>query len=277
IPPPYFITPTDKRGLVVVITALTLAFVWTCLIVRLYLRVKVKEWKADDYFLVAATVFDTIQSAVLFHQADHGYGSSLKSLSASNLRAIGKADFASQILYIFTLLLSKGAILFLYLRLSPNRNHAWASWAMLGVSSFWFILSVILISVHCSPFQFWTDGASQCGNMFIRWQVIGAIDITTEFAIFFISVFLVARLNMPTRSKLTVIMAFSARLPVIAAAAIRLNYIHAVFHSPDPSLAASYASVATQWQLGYAIMASTISGLGPFLRPFAKSFSTHYQ
>ncbi|KAF2808669.1 uncharacterized protein BDZ99DRAFT_521168 [Mytilinidion resinicola] len=226
---------------------------------------------------VAATVFDTVQSGVVFHQVDHGYGNSLVSLSASNLRAIGKADFVSQIFYVFMLLLSKGAILFLYLRLSPNRSHAWASWATLGVSTFWFILSVILISVHCNPLNIWTDGASQCGNMFIRWQVIGAIDITTELAIFSISVFLVARLNMPTTSKLTVITAFSARLPVIAAAAVRLNYIHATFHSPNPSLVASYACVTTQWHLGYAIMASTISGLGPFLRPFAKSFSTHYQ
>jgi hypothetical protein len=63
IPPPYFITPTDRRGLVVVMTALVLAFVWTSLVIRLYLRVKLKEWKIDDSFLVAATVSRSLISA----------------------------------------------------------------------------------------------------------------------------------------------------------------------------------------------------------------------
>lgn len=56
IPPPYVITDDDQRGLVVVITATTLSFVWTCLLIRLWLRVKTREWKSDDYFLAAATV-----------------------------------------------------------------------------------------------------------------------------------------------------------------------------------------------------------------------------
>jgi hypothetical protein len=54
--PPYVITASDKRGLVVVIAATTLSFVWTCLLIRIYLRLKLREWKLDDYLLVAATV-----------------------------------------------------------------------------------------------------------------------------------------------------------------------------------------------------------------------------
>jgi hypothetical protein len=56
IPPPYVITADDKRGLVVVITGTTLSFVWTCLLIRVWLRWKTREWKSDDYFLAAATV-----------------------------------------------------------------------------------------------------------------------------------------------------------------------------------------------------------------------------
>lgn len=55
-PPPYFITDTDKRGLIVVINATTLSFVWTCLLIRIWLRLKTREWRSDDYFLAAATV-----------------------------------------------------------------------------------------------------------------------------------------------------------------------------------------------------------------------------
>lgn len=59
--PPYVINASDKRGLVVVIAATTLSFVWTCLLIRIYLRLKLREWKLDDYLLVAATVSSLLQ------------------------------------------------------------------------------------------------------------------------------------------------------------------------------------------------------------------------
>jgi hypothetical protein len=56
IPPPYFITADDKRGLIVVITAVVLAFVWTCSLIRIGLRWTSRDWRGDDYLLAAATV-----------------------------------------------------------------------------------------------------------------------------------------------------------------------------------------------------------------------------
>lgn len=78
---------------------------------------------------------------------------------------------------------------------------------------------------------------------------------------------------MRSKSKFLVIFAFSARLPVIAIAAVRLHYLHERFLGRSDTF--EYL-VATQWQMGYAIMASTITGLGPFLRPFNKEYTTSY-
>jgi hypothetical protein len=55
-PAPFKITDDDKRGLIVVTAATTLAFVWVCFFVRIWLRLQVREWRSDDYFLAAATV-----------------------------------------------------------------------------------------------------------------------------------------------------------------------------------------------------------------------------
>lgn len=73
-----------------------------------------------------------------------------------------------------------------------------------------------------------------------------------------------------------VIFAFSTRLPVIIAAAFRLHYLHATFSSADRTLDGAYYAIATQWHIGYAIMSTTITGLGPFLRPFSKSSPSSY-
>jgi hypothetical protein len=107
-----------------------------------------------------------------------------------------------------------------------------------------------------------------------KWQAIGALDIITEAAIFLISIYIVARLNMKTTSRIMVVAAFSARLPVIATSAVRLVYLRETFSSLDRTLTGSYYIVCTQGQLGYAIMSSTIIGLGPFIRPFSNSYST---
>ena len=56
IPAPFKITSDDKRGLIVVTAGCTLAFVWVCFVIRVWLRLQVREWRSDDYFLAAATV-----------------------------------------------------------------------------------------------------------------------------------------------------------------------------------------------------------------------------
>jgi hypothetical protein len=93
--------------------------------------------------------------------------------------------------------------------------------------------------------------------------------------IFAIAIQLVWALHMSLKAKIFVILAFSTRLPVIAFGSLRLYYLH--IHFLDASPTAEYI-VLTQWQMGYAIMSSTFTSLGPFLRPFdAGMRTTSYQ
>lgn len=81
---------------------------------------------------------------------------------------------------------------------------------------------------------------------------------------------------MQLKYKLMVISAFITRLPVIIAAAFRLHYLQATFSSADRTLHGAYYAIATQWHIGYVVMSTTITGLGPFLRPFSKSSPSSY-
>jgi hypothetical protein len=47
ISPPYVITADDKRGLIVVTGAAVLAFVWSCFLIRVWLRMQSREWRSD--------------------------------------------------------------------------------------------------------------------------------------------------------------------------------------------------------------------------------------
>lgn len=89
-----------------------------------------------------------------------------------------------------------------------------------------------------------------------------------------IALLLVWTLQMRLKAKLIVTFAFSARLPVIAIAAVRLYYIHQRFSTDTHTY--TYL-IATQWQIGYAIMSCTITGIGPFLRPFDQDYTPSYK
>ncbi|KAG9201407.1 hypothetical protein G6514_005779 [Epicoccum nigrum] len=112
--------------------------------------------------------------------------------------------------------------------------------------------------------------------MWPKWQAITALDIVTEGLIFFIAVQLVWTLHMRWKAKFMVVFAFSARLPIILIAAIRLYYFHQAISNTNVTYASSFYLVANQWQMSYAIISLTITGMGPFLRPFNKDMMTSY-
>ena len=109
IPPPYVITADDKRGLIVVSGAAVLAFVWSCFLIRVWLRMQSREWRSDgeclvyrtvrktstesirlDWWLASATLLDTIQSAIIFHLVNLGLGASQAGVLLSQLEKLGR-------------------------------------------------------------------------------------------------------------------------------------------------------------------------------------------
>ncbi|KAI4690978.1 uncharacterized protein J4E88_002452 [Alternaria novae-zelandiae] len=268
IPPPYVISADDKRGLIVVTGAAVLAFVWSCFLIRVWLRLQSREWRSDDWWLAIATLLDTVQSGIIFHLVNLGLGASQVGVPLSQLQQLGNEGFASQIIYIFVILASKLSVLSLYLRLSPGGSHRIASWSLVALSCLWALVSVILIAIPCNPAQTYID-AGNCTNRWPKWLSIGTFDILTELLMFLAAVHLIYSLQMRLLAKLLVILAFSARLPVIAIAGIRLYYLDLRLRGSNFTF--DYV-IATQWQMGYAIMSSTITGMGPFLKPFDKEY-----
>ncbi|KKY22888.1 hypothetical protein UCDDS831_g03322 [Diplodia seriata] len=267
IPPAYHINENDKRGLVMVITTVTVSFVMLCLAVRIYIRTNVREWKRDDSLLAVATLFSFFQAATVYLQVHEGLG--LKRLDPARLSQLGKANFAQQLLYIFTLFLSKVVVCLLYLRLTAGKKHAALAYATMALCAAWIVTSFVMVSISCNPVQFFTLGLGICGDITWRWVVIGVFDCLTELLIFFNAIYLVAGLHMAVRLKIVVILAFSIRLPVIIASILRMKYIRA-FTDPnvDPTFLSAYSVISGQFQLDFAIISTTISCLGPFLRPF---------
>lgn len=55
-PPLFSVSDTNKGGLIVIITALTLCFVLVAFLIRMYVRMAISGFRLDDCVLTAATV-----------------------------------------------------------------------------------------------------------------------------------------------------------------------------------------------------------------------------
>jgi len=202
-----------------------------------------------------------------------GWGKVIDEIDPIDLIAAEKSAYAADILYLITLALSKYSLALLFLRLSPDPNHARVSKWVAYFSGLWVVASVTAIGVRCHLQHPWIDiTADQCPTMLVRWQVISAFNIITEAAVFSMSIYLVIGLHMSLARKSMVVIAFGLRLPVIALCALRIHYFFDAFYSSDPTFDGAFYATWTQAELAFSIMASTI----PCLKPLMSQLNTNW-
>ncbi|KFY42604.1 hypothetical protein V495_04422 [Pseudogymnoascus sp. VKM F-4514 (FW-929)] len=272
-PPLAVISPTNQGGVVLIITALCMVFALVSILIRLYIRLQIRHaYERDDSAVAIAMLFSIIQSSVVFVEVSKGYGKTIRDISPSGIIELQKASYASDILYIVSLWLTKFSVAFLLFRLSSDKRHNWMSRAILLTAAILAAISVFIVALRCDLSQPWIFINEQCTNLLTRWKVVLAFDILTELALVGNSVYLVRDLHVPLGKKIVVVLAFALRLPIIAPAALRLYYLDIQLSSSDPTLSGTLASVCAQIEISYAIISATI----PCLRPFMSSLNTHY-
>ncbi|KAL8809619.1 MAG: hypothetical protein Q9200_003254 [Gallowayella weberi] len=93
----------------------------------------------------------------------------------------------------------------------------------------------------------------------IRWDIIGAIDMATELALFAMSILLVKDLKTDVSKKAFVVIAFAMRLPKWA-------------DSSDPTFAGVFFVIWSIVEAHFSICSSNIACLKPFIAAFNTSF-----
>ncbi|KAJ9603559.1 hypothetical protein H2200_011745 [Cladophialophora chaetospira] len=258
------ISDSDQSGLILILTALALSFVLVSFAIRLYIRVPQRLWKNDDNVLTAATFFSIIQTSLVFYEVHLGYGKQdVFRGDSPNSEPVKKYHFANDFLYLVVLLFSKLTVCFLFLRLTRRKEHILGIYSIIGCCGGWFLLSILLISIGSS----WQNAYS---IPFGRWLGVGITDSITEIVFVVFAGYLVGDLRMTKVQKGTVVFAFGLRLLAIPACVIRLYYLHRSTLPDNRSIASSLAVVCAQIQLGYGIMAASVTVLKPFMVVYEK-------
>ncbi|OAP65390.1 hypothetical protein AYL99_01362 [Fonsecaea erecta] len=252
------ISPENQSGLILILTSLSLCFVLVAFAIRVYIRVPQRLWKWDDHVLAVAT------TSLVFYAVHLGLGHrKVFEGNAPNSDLVKKYYYADDFFYLIVLLFSKMSVCCLFLRLTRRRGHMVAIYTTIGLCGGWFILSILLISI----------GSSWQQVFFIpfgRWLAVGITDSITELVFVLFATYLVSDLRMTKVQKATVVFAFALRLLAIPACGIRLYYLNPSTLPDNRNLSLSLTIVCTQVQLGYGIMAASVTVLRPFMAVYEK-------
>ncbi|CAK7265711.1 hypothetical protein SEPCBS119000_001658 [Sporothrix epigloea] len=274
LPPLKAVTDTDHGGILAITAILGLIFGIISLLIRTYVRIECRaSFGKDDYVAFLSMVFALIQGILVFLAISHGFGKILSDLTPSDILAWQRFMYASDIFFLITMWLTKSSVALLLMRISRDISHGVMAHVLLVASAVYFVVSVLVVSIRCDTSQPWNNSVDGCSaSTFARWAAVTALDILTEAAIFVGGVWLVHGIQLPWSKKSVVVIAYGLRLPVIMMAAVRLYYLHQALYSEDESFHGILASVCTQVELAYAVIATTM----PCLKPFMSALNTGY-
>ena len=184
--------------------------------------------------------------------------------------------------------LTKCSVSFLYLRLSAARHHNLASKiALVGTTVLSLLVSIFVIALSCDLAHPWLFILPKCTDLvrlipyrsaaaltsfrkYTRWLVFAVLDIFTEVVLFALAFYIFHGLHMSWTRKVSVLVTFGLRLLVIVAIAFRLHYLRLELTSDDPTHDGFFASIWTQVEMTYGILAATF----PCSRSFIRATST---
>ncbi|KAL2216363.1 hypothetical protein M432DRAFT_102365 [Thermoascus aurantiacus ATCC 26904] len=266
----YILTPTDRSGLIVIVTTLFMSWMVLCFLTRLYTRWAINgPFGLDDLAAGIGTALGICHVGAVMDSVSHGFGKSKLLLDPFRVSKAEKALYAADILFIVGHTAAKSSVAFLLRRLGRDSRYMRLCDGVLSIISLWGFASLIAIALKCGLNHPWLLNG-QCKDVVLRWQLITAFDVVTEVALLFMYVHLIWGLHMRWTGKAIVLIAFGSRAPVAIVAIVRVIYLKTALQSPDPMLNGVDASISTEVLLQYSLMAATI----PCLKSFVIAFNT---
>ncbi|KAL8999920.1 MAG: hypothetical protein Q9169_001326 [Polycauliona sp. 2 TL-2023] len=269
LPPVSEVTPTNHGALVLITNGFGLCLVLIFTIIRVFARLFINPpFDRDDLLMGVATLLAIIYSALLFSLVSKGFGRAQDLLSPGALVAVQKVCPTLAVAAISRPPSSLPPLS------SFIRQRLFLPLHRLGLE---MLHGPPFHKIDASPGSK-ENGASVENNrdhlagVIVRWDIIGAIDIATEAALFGMSILLVKDLKMDVSKKTFVVVAFGLRLPMIAFTILRITSAQKWFDSTDLSYGGVYFIIWSIVESHFSICSSNIACLKPFIAAFNTSF-----
>ncbi|KAH8657821.1 hypothetical protein BX600DRAFT_439007 [Xylariales sp. PMI_506] len=276
-------TTLQPTGLAAAILGITIFLIFastTSVLLRIYVRLKIKSFGLDDYLMVVGWAFFLACATFTCMDTVSGLGTvddNIMAASPSGYITMNgyKWFFFFQVTYVWTLPFIKASICVALLRISQARRYRYPLWAIIIVSSGTAFAGFIGALLNCHPIAAgWNSTLGSCdatGRIQTLSEVISAAAIVTDWACAIIPAFLIWGLNMKKKQKLTLCGILALGVIASISTIVRFPYLRFYAITTDQLYEFGNVVLWTMIECGLGITAGSLPTLRPLLRRFGAS------
>ncbi|KAG9242064.1 hypothetical protein BJ878DRAFT_517457 [Calycina marina] len=209
------------------ITIVITVFTFLVLILRIISRVVLHQFWWDDWVIVVTAILMVPMSVLPIYNASRGFGTHAWNIKPEYIMTLRKTYYVSQLLYVVVQNTAKISILFLYLRIFPDRTfRLWtkilAVWITIRCFSF-----LIGVTLQCVPIRgVWeVTLEAKCINSTAIVFAGAAFSISEDIVIILMPIPQLKELNLTLRKRLALIVMFAVGSFACITSMLRMKYI----------------------------------------------------
>ncbi|PSR88647.1 hypothetical protein BD289DRAFT_431977 [Coniella lustricola] len=210
-------TLSPMIALVTVVIILRTLVVW-----RRHGHLSIDDWLAIAAFSLCCALYGTTMAFVV----KGGLGNSANNTDGDHIRYMARIEFACEIVYAVTVMLSKASILCTHWRLFPTKRGRWSYLVLGALTVGWGLTLIVINVVKCHPVAkvFDPSIAGTCINGEQFFSGFGIPNIITDGAILVIAVYQVMHLHLPRFKRASLVAVFLIGAATISAASVRMTW-----------------------------------------------------
>ncbi|KAF2022287.1 hypothetical protein BU24DRAFT_439026 [Aaosphaeria arxii CBS 175.79] len=230
-PQPNYVNPDTRGPALAIVNYIFLVLVIVVVALRIYTRLIVKRWfGTDDVFMALALIFAIgLKTVVLLANQRYGWDRHVYDIPLDWIASTAKIAMAAKILFTCAASFTRLSLLFFYYRLVKDTDKKWFHWSIHANVAFTigiFISFICLAIFQCKPISNYWSPPNTCMDEGVVTLIAGILNCIADLFCTILPIPLVARLEMPQRQRIAVVILFSFGFIVTIAGIVRTWYIY---------------------------------------------------
>ncbi|TGO24703.1 hypothetical protein BPAE_0096g00080 [Botrytis paeoniae] len=268
---------SDKQDEILIITLLFFGIACVAVALRCYVRTRLlKAFGADDAIAVCSLFLLCVGVVFTALGINSGFGQHIDSMTMEHyLRGLKYWCF-SEIIYPPTIAVIKISIALYLVRIAVKPIHIYIIYVSMTIFLLYTTAFFAFLLLQCRPISFYwrrfegaTDGHCLDPSMIAGMAYgHGAVNVLTDFTLGIIPAFIVADLQITTRTKAAVAMTLALGSIASVCTLTRIAYINDLLHTSDYLYSIADVIILSIVEAAVGLIASCLATLKPLIRSF---------
>ncbi|RYO89653.1 hypothetical protein DL766_008059 [Monosporascus sp. MC13-8B] len=273
--PGYVVGESRSESLIAIVTCMvTLSTI--VLLLRVWTRARVQGTAsgADEWTILVSWLFSVAFTINVCTQTKYGLGKHVLDLPpTTNFAASLELFYYGEATYYITVSLTKMSILFLYLKLIPQRSYRIVNWSMMAFVALTGFTCVLAGIFQCNPIhKAWhTDVPGTCFNQVALYLSNAGLNILQDLIIYFLPVKTLWQVQLPRKQRIALIAVFVVGAFVCLTGILRLESLTMASVSKDPTWDNYGAAIWSSIESNVGIVCASLVHLKPLIARYAPS------